>query len=375
MSPTLICLLLAWVSSSSSVRVLAEIRPEQPLSFNFFTGANESWFKYPETASGGNYTILSLLDKSQLGIAISGGGFRAATLGLGWLRALHLLNITSAARYLTSNSGGSWLNAAFSFQDRVPLSSFLGPYIPPQQLTEQRLQQADTGDGSFAGVIADAGLLIPGAQGAIEDAFRGLQPGQQLGIGAWSNAIGQAFLEPYGLNSDASTITAAGTAGPIHQAAARLSGEQLQVYTYRPTGGPGGKTSTSKPFPIILGSIMLPDTPLGFYVVEFSPLYIGSPAFFNDTTPPIGGGFVDPIGFNTPLPEPEPTLPSPILQAFAATAANVTGFNNGSVRTNSSAGGPGGQLMRLQPLQVTAKPVYVVPSSPWLASHPRSSPT
>jgi hypothetical protein len=46
----------------------------------------------------------------------------------------------------------------------------------------------------------------------------------------------------------------------------------------------------------MMGSIMLPDTPLGFYAIEFSPLYIGSPAFFNDTTPPIGGGFVDPIG-------------------------------------------------------------------------------
>lgn len=51
-----------------------------------------------------------------------------------------------------------------------------------------------------------------------------------------------------------------------------------------------------RPFPIMMGSIMLPDTPLGFYAIEFSPLYIGSPAFFNDTTPPIGGGFVDPIG-------------------------------------------------------------------------------
>lgn len=50
---------------------------------------------------------------------------------------------------------------------------------------------------------------------------------------------------------------------------------------------------------------MRPDTPLGFYTVEFTPLYIGSAAFFNDTTPPIGGGFVDPIGESTmvgPLP-------------------------------------------------------------------------
>jgi hypothetical protein len=80
--------------------------------------------------------------------------------------------------------------------------------------------------------------------GAIIDAFRALKPGDQLGIGAWSNAVGQAFLQPYGLNSDAATITAAGTAGPIHQAAANLSGQQLQVYTYRPTTGPAGNSSS-----------------------------------------------------------------------------------------------------------------------------------
>jgi hypothetical protein len=231
----------------------------------------------------------------------------------------------------------------------------------------------------------------------------------------------------------------------------------------------------------MMGAIMLPDTPLGFYAIEFSPLYIGSPAFFNDTTPPIGGGFVDPIvaaaqtacfaafegsilcyfvlilycidvlhqvpslvfvdpiggcsvghqsnmlrclyrqcsllvgmhcctphvqhhicpwtkiqvvvhcchcclqcaGFNSPPSEPKPTLPSAILQAFAATAANVTGFNNGSLHTNSSAPvanrtagnnsstssagnstvgyGTSGGLMQLQPLNVMATPTYVVP--------------
>lgn len=29
------------------------------------------------------------------------------------------MGVTDGARYLTSNSGGSWLNAAFSFQQKV----------------------------------------------------------------------------------------------------------------------------------------------------------------------------------------------------------------------------------------------------------------
>lgn len=53
-------------------------------------------------------------------------------------------------------------------------------------------------------------------------------------IGPWSKAIGRAFLEPYGLNSDASTVTASGTLGNVHQSKAGLPAE-VDAYTYRPT--------------------------------------------------------------------------------------------------------------------------------------------
>lgn len=53
-------------------------------------------------------------------------------------------------------------------------------------------------------------------------------------VGPWSKAIGKAFLEPYGLNSDASTVTAAGTLGNVHQPTAGLPAH-VDVYTYRPT--------------------------------------------------------------------------------------------------------------------------------------------
>jgi hypothetical protein len=87
---TLICLLLAWLNtSSSSTGVLAAFTPQQPLSFNFFTGANESWFEYPEKPSSGNYTITSLLDRPRLGVAIFGGGFRCLQINLIWHGMLH----------------------------------------------------------------------------------------------------------------------------------------------------------------------------------------------------------------------------------------------------------------------------------------------
>lgn len=46
--------------------------------------------------------------------------------------------------------------------------------------------------------------------------------------------VGRAFLEPYDLNSDASTFTAANTSGPVHQALQGLNPQEVQVYTYRP---------------------------------------------------------------------------------------------------------------------------------------------
>jgi hypothetical protein len=47
--------------------------------------------------------------KPDFGIAMSGGGLRAAALGLGWLRALNKHGLITKARYISVNSGGSWI--------------------------------------------------------------------------------------------------------------------------------------------------------------------------------------------------------------------------------------------------------------------------
>jgi hypothetical protein len=192
--------------------------PPSPLLVNAFVGGNESWFRFPEARSGSNYSMPSVTSRPRFGIALSGGGMRAATAGLGFLRGLHAvsgvpsnmsglqlrciclhrvlagepmlcqccanvvltglsvmqmgqvqpggrmaikqhlhlqacwqcyqpghcaavcltrchvgacvqLGVTDGARYLTSNSGGSWLNAAFSFQQKVRGSSEPGPLL------------------------------------------------------------------------------------------------------------------------------------------------------------------------------------------------------------------------------------------------------
>eukprot|EP00878_Enallax_costatus_P010509 GHUV01010972.1.p1 GENE.GHUV01010972.1~~GHUV01010972.1.p1 ORF type:complete len:534 (+),score=124.46 GHUV01010972.1:703-2304(+) len=199
--------------------------------------------------------------------------------------------------------------------------------------------------------------------GAVKDVVKNLKPGDQKDIGAWSNAVGQAFLDPYGLNSDSATFTAVSTRGPVHQQALKaIDQSAVQVYTFYP--GAHGNVSQQRPYPVMLGSILIQNSSLGFYPVEFTPLYIGCPAFFNNTDPPLGGGFVDPQGFNSPPPNPKPIIPAPILLGFADTGASVIGTDNGTLTTNqtvNSTTAAGSRLMQLEPLSVAGKPDFLVP--------------
>ena len=58
---------------------------------------------------------------------VSGGGYRATTLALGWLRALHELGALDKARYISSNSGGSWINGAYSYTQVGGASAHAAP--------------------------------------------------------------------------------------------------------------------------------------------------------------------------------------------------------------------------------------------------------
>ncbi|KAF6255568.1 hypothetical protein COO60DRAFT_1661215 [Scenedesmus sp. NREL 46B-D3] len=268
--------------------------------------------------------------RPNIGIAVSGGGLRAATLALGYVRALHLLGLTHQARYLASNSGGSWFSAPFSYQQVtvyvyavMPVDVFLGPYLRPQDLSLASLADVGKGaQGAFAATLAASGIVLNAVRGAVGDAVTG----SRQGPGAWSNSVGAAYLEPYGLNADESTVTANGTAGPVHAALRQLPG--IAAYTYQGSFDSWTRNNTPRPFPIILGSLIGGASPQSsFYPVEFSPLYTGSPPVHINCTDPartIGGGFVDPQGFNSAPPDPAPEVPAALA---AAVGADPTGFD------------------------------------------------
>jgi hypothetical protein len=82
-------LLLASVCRTASCAVYG---PPSPLLVNAFVGGNESWFRFPEASSGSNYSMPCVTSRPRFGIALSGGGMRAATAGLGFLRGLHTVS-------------------------------------------------------------------------------------------------------------------------------------------------------------------------------------------------------------------------------------------------------------------------------------------
>lgn len=64
----------------------------------------------------GENELLGINDDSlTLGIALSGGGIRSASFGLGVLQALKEHNILQAADYLSTVSGGGYIGSALTW--------------------------------------------------------------------------------------------------------------------------------------------------------------------------------------------------------------------------------------------------------------------
>jgi hypothetical protein len=83
----LLCAALLFTCSAWAARDGVYV-PDKPIEVHYWTGTEKSTFVYPEQTKG-EWGMPSLLQKPNLGIAVSGGGFRATTLALGWVRALY----------------------------------------------------------------------------------------------------------------------------------------------------------------------------------------------------------------------------------------------------------------------------------------------
>jgi len=221
---------------------------------------------------------------------------RATSCALGWVRALHQLGILQKARYMCTNSGGSWMNLCMSYQKAVPLEVFLGRYIPPEQLTVQAAQS--TIEGSYGETVVDADYVIGNyARGIICDLVTSpdVLPDECVEdwrkVRSWERAVGRAFFSSFELSD---LDVAVGLAGRTGNAEA--------------TGVPGVYTACEKssmPFPVQVASIVAPNVRNLFYSFEFTPLYAGVPAYIDDGENRLGNVLVETFAVCSEAPDPD----------------------------------------------------------------------
>jgi len=216
-------------------------------------------FEFPES--------VELKDKEDVGIAVSGGGVRAAVLAIGWLQVLHELDYLGRVKYVSSISGGSWTSAPMSNYEG-DIDTFLGKIIPPEECTIEKLNEFATQAGSHAKLMTDAEfnaymiydylkklILSPLAL------FAAAADGDEVDF--WAESVGTCFFKPH-------NISTTNMGGLIHR--------------------------KDIPYPIVNGSIVVGGNRKAI-PIEFTPLYHGTPASFQDKG--IDAVYVEPVGFYT----------------------------------------------------------------------------
>jgi len=186
----------------------------------------------------------TLNSKDDVGIALSGGGVRAAVLAIGWLQVFHELGVLEKVKYVSSISGGSWTSAPMS-NVSSDMTTFLGNIIPPEQCSIKNLNEFGSKDKSHAKAIADSEFstvllkefLTKAPQSIFNTIFHRAIPKEDF----WAHTVGKSFFEYHGIDH---------TLGLNHK--------------------PGF------PFPIVNGSIIVGGK-RGAIPLEFTPLYHGTP--------------------------------------------------------------------------------------------------
>lgn len=217
--------------------------------------------------------------RAETGVAISGGGMRAMTLGLGWTRALHDLEILRDVGYISSNSGGSWFSSIFSYAPSMYTpDQLLGAYIPPSDLAQNE-QENLCPFPEIANVIAETNFFE-------KVILHTATPGQGGDRDDWSLAVGDFFTK-YGLNHDDFVPV-------VKDQSCNVPPDFNQDFNL-----------SSNPFPIINATIVNVKDAIGKnkgnYPFEMTPIYCDIPVKVVTKKPRInlGGMLIETAGVNS----------------------------------------------------------------------------
>lgn len=239
-----------------------------------------------------------LVGRPSFGIALSGGGTRSASASLGELRALHALGWLDQARYLSTNSGGSWAAAPFTYLPEIfDQSRFLGTYVPPQSIVDDVLM-APTDKNTLESAIYHAKLVDARNPDRLLDIFRGDE--------AYSNFVEDIFLQPFDLNENRFFSSHDEALESIRRNNPDLKADDFYL------------TRKGRPFLIVVGTVQGPGKSHGVedrFLIEATPLYVGIRNSFvvseqgkDEEKVLLGGGYVEPLGYDSY--EPEQSVPA-----------------------------------------------------------------
>jgi hypothetical protein len=269
--------------------------------------ATRADFDFPERTDP-ELQVTELESRPNAGLAFSGGGTRSAAATLGQLRGLDELGLLDKVRYLSCVSGGSWTCVPFTYlPDSWTDETFLGQVIPPRDVTLEYLQKTDR--NSFAHCIANSVV--------IDDFVK--QAARFAGDETYSRALGDTFLFSFGLDSlqrffslDQKSVSAILERNP--------NMTQDDFYQVRP----------GRPY-LIVNSIILrtgnePPTPQRIHF-ESTPLYAGSRVLHRgagSSGRDIGGGYIEPFGFDSDEPEDPPNQAQTVRVRLGASRHRYT---------------------------------------------------
>jgi hypothetical protein len=234
-------------------------------------------------------TAVAGLDRrDNLGVAFSGGGTRSAAATLGQLRALRALGWMDRLRYIAAVSGGAWTAVPFTF---LPSSrqdeTFLGASLEPEDIRLADLDDLDL--NSFAHVVSQSTIA--------DDLLRHLLAGDEL----LSRVMGDVFLKPVGLDPTGRLFTQdSRSLASILERNTDLTSDDFHL------------ARAGRPFLISTGTVLRAanDNPgERRFRFDMTPLYLGIRELFptaGSKNRPIGGGFVEPCGFDSDAPDENP---------------------------------------------------------------------
>jgi hypothetical protein len=277
---------------------------KQEINCSLWIDVDSPTFVFPEMQSE------SYGEKSDLGIAFSGGALRSAVATLGYLRALHSMNILQRASYIVSNSGATWTHTPFAFlQSDEQIMEFLGTYIPPVECTLENMTNKHKGHTECLAKSYHLEMVKNGVT--------------CLTGSGWNEQVSETFFKKYDLHHT-NIIPSAPTKS-------RTTPQQSQVEV---TSARAPFTSprepfrnvpynTSMPFPIFSGSFPLHNDTLP---MEMTPLYHGFPCRREVTGGKLIGGYLtDPMSFRSEVDGGEI---GEILESIAATREAKTRSGN-----------------------------------------------